>query len=119
MENTQRKAFNNYKAKTALEFAHECKEKGFDAYVAEEGTYGFCTNGVRVVSFAMNLNLCLSGNYEPRRQSGTGWRMDDGTGIEEAMQTNAPKWTGNHDPIYMTPEKYLETYQSSSRFTKI
>jgi hypothetical protein len=119
MKNTQRKSFNDYKAKTALEFAHKCKEKGFDAYVAEEGTYGFYTNGVRVVCFAVDFDLRLSGNYEPSRQSGNGWRMDEGTGIEEAIQTDAPSWTENRKPVYTTPEKYLETYQSSSRFVKI
>jgi hypothetical protein len=119
MKNTQRESFNDYEANTALEFAHECKAKGFDAYLAEKGTYGFYTDGVRVVCFAMDLNLCLSGNYEPSREFGTGWRMDDGTGIEKAIRANAPSWTKNDKPIYTTPEKYLERYQSSSRFTKI
>jgi hypothetical protein len=119
MTTKQKETLADYKERITLDFAHECKKNGFDVYIAERGTYGFYTNGERVVSFSLDLVLSLSGNYEPSRESGTGWRMADGIGIKDAMAANAPKWTKNKNPIYTTPKKYLKTYQPSSKFTQI
>ena len=119
MKTEQKETITDYKERITLNFAQECKQNGFAVYIAERGTYGFYTNGERVVSFSLDLVLSLSGNYEPSQKSGTGWRMEDGIGIKEAMEANAPKWTKNKNPIYTTPEKYLKTYQPSSKFTKI
>lgn len=101
-----------------MDFALDCKQKGFDAYLAKRGTYGFITDGKRVVSFQVDLSLSLSGNYKPSRISGTGWKMEDGISIEEAMTTDAPRWA-NANPVYTTPEEHLATYQKSSQYVKI
>lgn len=114
---TKKETFAEYQKRIAMEFAKDCKQKGFDAYLAARGTYGFITDGKRVVSFQMDLSLSLSGNYKPGR-SGTGWRMEDGISIEEAMTTDAPRWA-NVNPVYTTPEEHLATYQESSQYVKI
>jgi hypothetical protein len=119
--NEQTETFTDWKKRAAMEFAIAAKEKGFAAYIAERGNYGFYTNGEKVVSFQLDLFLSLSGNYKASRESGTGWRITDNAGfehIEPAINASAPHWA-NKSPIYTTPEKYLEAYQSSSNFTQI
>jgi hypothetical protein len=118
MTTTQKETFTDYKKRIALEFSEDCKQKGFDAYIAKSGTYGFITNGKRVVSFQVDLGLSLSGNYKPSFEGGTGWRMREEIGIEEAMDTNAPRWA-NANPIYTTPEEHLHMYQKSSEYSKL
>lgn len=115
---TEKETYAEYQKRIAMEFARDCKQKGFDAYLAARGTYGFITDGKRVVSFQMDLGLSLSGNYKPSRNSGNGWRMEDGISIEEAMTTDAPRWA-NVNPVYTTPADYLAMYQKSSQYAKL
>ena len=122
---TTKETYAEYQKRIAMEFAKDCKQKGFDAYLAARGTYGFITDGKRVVSFQVDFSLSLSGNYKPlsgnykpSRNIGTGWRMDDGISIEEAMTTDAPRWA-NVSPVYTTPAEHLATYQKSSEYVKL
>lgn len=99
----------------------------YDVYVAERGTYGFYTNGERVVSFGTDFGMVtISGNYEPTSAAGTGWRIGE-VGLSDVteenlarwIRANAPGWTRNPNPVYTTLDKHLERYGSSSRYTKI
>jgi hypothetical protein len=115
---TKNETFAEYKKRIATEFANDCKQKGFDAYLAKRGTYGFISDGKRVISFQVDLILSLSGNYTPSIISGTGWKMKNGISIEEAMTTDAPRWA-NTNPVYTTPDEYLAMYQKSSEYVKL
>lgn len=111
----------DWKKRAAMEFAIEAKNQGFDDYIAERGNYGFYTDGERVVSFAVDLSLTLSGNYQPSLKSGTGWRISDDAGFEQiksAIKANAPQWA-NKAAIYTKPEAYLKKYQASSKFEQV
>ena len=122
MTTTQKtETHTDWKKRAAMDFAHEAKNQGFDAYIAERGNYGFYTDGKRVVCFAVDLSLTLSGNYKPSLKSGTGWRISDNAGFEQikpAIKANAPAWA-NKTAIYTTPEEYLAVYQDSSKFKKV
>ena len=99
--------------------------EGVTVYLAESGTYGFFTNGKRVVSFGIGPGgIKLSGHYQPSQGSGSGWRISDDAPapteqrILESLSALAPRWA-NKTPVYTTLERYLATYQSSSNFTQI
>ena len=99
---------------------------GYDVYLSKNRDYGFYTDGQRVVSFGgcWNYSLDFSGNYQPSRLSGTGWQIVKEVNVPHKEQAdrwikeNAPGWCQNPTPIYTTPEQYLQTYGSSSGFTK-
>ncbi len=112
--------YTDYKIKETLLFAEECKKRGYEAFIAERGTYGFYTDGNRVVSFSCDGGFKLSGNYHASRECGTGWRITDNASfgdIDAALKDNG-LWA-NKNPIYTTKEEYLKTYSSSSKFTQI
>lgn len=98
---------------------------GFDVYISKDGTYGFYTNGQRVISFGGSYNFFVdfSGNYKSRGNSGTGWMIEkEKSDITEDqakryIEANAPRWA-NADPIYTTPEEHLRTYGKSSGYQK-
>jgi hypothetical protein len=99
---------------------------GYDVYISEDKTYGFYTDGKRVVSFGGQWHFFVdfSGNYATTKQSGTGWQIareqSDITEEQasEYIRANAPAWTGNKTPVYTTPEQHLKTYGKSSGYSK-
>ena len=109
-----------YYKQIAKEIAETATSIGFDAYLAERGTYGFITDGERVVSFDADRvgPASLSGNhYPPCRQYGTGWAIGDyagGISIKNAMEQRSP-----YGKKLTTPDQYLAMYQNSSRFAKL
>lgn len=100
---------------------------GYDVYLSKDGRHGFYTDGKRVVSFGGSWEFYLdySGNYAPSRTSGTGWQIakeqcnpPSKELASDWIKANAPTWTGNHNPIYTTPEQHLKTYGVSSGYVK-
>lgn len=103
-----------------IETAAALKEYGYDVYLSKDfqnRSYGFFTNGKRVVSFRRDwgFSLVFSGHYVPSYTAGSGWKIADGQGVptpEEAarwLAEPAPSWA-NKSPIYITPERYLSLY---------
>lgn len=111
----------------ASAFAHCIKALGFDVYVAEAGTYGFITDGVRVLSFEFSDGAKLSGNYGPASAtSGTGWRLEQApqdlktaNDVRKALYELAPRWCGEGFSYYSSPAQHLAMYGASSRYEKI
>lgn len=117
---------STHKQELVREVATTLTSYGFVVYLSHNGEYGFYTDGKRAVSFGGCWNWCLnfSGNYQQSRQSGTGWLIEKDQGVptrdqaEEWIKANAPAWTGNHNPVYMTSEKLLDVYRRSSGYVK-
>ena len=106
--------------------AEKLNSFGYTVYLSKDGAHGFYTDGKRCVSFGgqWNFSVDFSGNYLPTKISGSGWQIDkelsDITEIqaEEFITANAPRWTGNTNPTYTTPEQHLKTYGASSGYSK-
>lgn len=119
---------HEYNCTIPREYAEAVKAAAPDLTVclAERGTYGYFSDGKRVVSFSADLcGLTLSGNYQPgNHNGGTGWRIADNApvptaeNVRQLLYTPAPAWA-NKAPVYTTEAQYLAAYQSSSRFTKL
>lgn len=116
----------------ALEFVELVLDSGYRAFLAERGTYGFYTDaeGSRVVSFQIDFQNSVSGNYRPvnhehGRQVGTGWRImnrlpQSKQELQACFDSAAPHWATNGLPVTLvTLEQHLKTYQDSSRYTEI
>jgi hypothetical protein len=113
--------------KTAiLNLAKRIKSFGLRVYLAKSGTYGFFTDGQRVISFQTDyFSIVYSGNYKSKA-SGSGWRIETETGEnisgQEArlfLRLNAPSWTGYTDGRYTTPSEHLERFQATSGYSEI
>lgn len=121
----------NYKKQLVAHIAQRLHSFGFTVYIAEDGNYGFYTDGVRVVSFGghWNTSVDFSGNYSTNvpRQTGTGWGLDGGKELSDIdeetarrfITESAPRWAirGASVVNYTTPEQHLKTYGPSSRYT--
>ena len=103
-----------------VDTANALKEYGYTVYLTKDfqnRSYGFYTDGKRVVSFHRDwaFSLVFSGHYVPSYNSGSGWTIADGQGVptrEEAaswLTEPAPAWA-NKKPVYITPERYLSLY---------
>ena len=118
----------NYEKEIAIDFAQRAVELGFHVFIAEKGTYGYYTDGSRVVSFQYDCgSMQLSGNYKTSdpKKTGNGWRMDDDSvviddnAITKAISTKPPRWAvGEATWELTTPEQYRATYQDSSRYVE-
>lgn len=114
------------KTQLITQIAEKLCSFGYDVYLSKDKRHGFYTDGKRVVSFGGHWNFFVdfSGNYAPTKTSGTGWgiarEQSDITQeqAEKYIKANAPRWTGNIDPIYITPEQHLKTYGKSSGYSK-
>lgn len=109
--------------------AAQLKSYGYRVYLSSDKTYGFYTDGNRVVSFGgqWRFSVSFSGNYRSTR-SGTGWVMEDGKELtsvnqeqaERFIKAHAPRWaTGGEVVTYTTPEQHLKLYGASSGYTQL
>lgn len=103
---------------------------GYTVYIAENGEYGFYTNGTRCVSFGgqWRWSVDFGGNYRAKtdggaRTMGTGWQIAKEKGdISEhdakcMIEAGAPQWATKGNAFdYTTPQMYLNTYGKSSGF---
>lgn len=118
-----------YVTDAAKEFAERIKGLGFKVYLAKKGTYGFITDdsAARVLSFSLNDNGSLGGNYRPpSSESGTGWRLDKTLSdmrtvhdVREALYTHPPLFCGRGWKHLSTVAQYLAQYGSSSQFEEV
>lgn len=114
----------DYREEMFMELANAIMAKGFTVYIAEQGTYGFYTDGTgqRVVSIAVGLETTFSGQYQPSRENGSGWRMDapnmTKAGLHSALYAHVPSWIRFTEGAlkFTTLKQYLEVYQKSSRY---
>ncbi len=100
----------------------------FEVYIAERGTYGFYTDGKRIVSFQCERfgGITVYGNCASSRESCTGWQiiteLDDTTITPDMVKSwlvrNSPSWA-NKNPVYTTREQYLACYGASSKYRKV
>lgn len=119
-----------YKRELIRSIATNLRKYGYTVYLAERGTYGFYTDGRRVVSFGGHWEHCanFSGNYRALTEAGRRY-MGDGWGIAsvetpinrreagEYIAAIPPRWaTGGYPYSLTTPEEYLVLHQKSSRF---
>jgi hypothetical protein len=113
--------YNEQQRALIMKFAIAAVERGYRAFVAERGTFGYFTNESRVVSFQVNFyTIKLSGCYLPSND-GTGWRIsDDATedDIDDALIMGAPEWASK-SPTYTTHKQYADFYQKSCKFTEV
>ena len=116
-----------YKQEAIKELATNLVNYGYDVYIAKSGTYGFYTDGKKVISFSYQFGIKVSGNYISTKpsQCGTGWIIIDNlTTItqEQAKQfieMIAPNWAiNNYEFRYTTPNEIIKNY-SSSEFKKV
>jgi hypothetical protein len=116
---------STYEREYFLNVAQRITACGFTVYEAEQGTYGFYTDNAqtRVVSFGIRLGVLeFSGNYEPNKENGSGWRMEEillnEKALREALYSGVPHWIRftASKPVFMTVQSYLDHYQSSSRY---
>ena len=101
---------------------------GFEVWLAESGTYGFITNGDRVLSFECHRyrGIKVSGNYAASRLYGTGWVIEDeiddstvtGHDIKTWLHAPAPGWA-NLNPVYTTRDQHLARYGASSKYRMV
>ena len=115
------KTRTDYEKEAATDFARAVAAQGLTVYLASRGTYGFFTDGRRVVCFSVGMfeGVRLSGNYRPSKETGTGWMIMNGATPEHAaaaLATHAPRWA-NRAPVYTTPEEHLKTYGKSSGYS--
>lgn len=112
----------------ALMVARAAIAKGYRAFLAESGTYGFYTDaeGTRVVCFQSSYSMpCVSGNYVTScgRETGSGWQIDDGFSaerVDDYFQARPPHWAvKNHKWRYATLEDHLQRYGVSSRYVEV
>jgi hypothetical protein len=108
--------------------AQQLKSYGYPVYISKDGTYGFYTDGERVVSFGGQwaFSVDFSGNYSTTapRSCGTGWQIAkelhdiNQYTAESFIKANAPRWAvGDAKVQYTTPEQHLKTYGASSGYT--
>lgn len=109
--------------------ASQLKSYGYTVYISKDESYGFYTDGQRVVSFGgqWNFSVDFSGNYRSQK-CGTGWQMDGGKELcdidactaERFIKANAPRWAAHGETVtYTTPEQHLKTYGVSSGYTEV
>lgn len=104
------------------ETAEQTTKQGYRFFIAESGTYGFITDGQKVVSVGIEYFApTFSGNYvtDNPRQCGQGWRLEYSGAFNcaELLAQNAPRWaTQGAKWRYKTLTEYLAQYQASSRF---
>ena len=113
----------NYRQQAAREFADRIKALGFRVWLAERGTYGFISDdaGERVLSFSAEDSGSLGGNYgPPSRESGTGWRLDQGphdlrtaADVRKALTEYPPTFCGKGWRYLTTVAQHLESYGAS------
>jgi hypothetical protein len=114
----------NYKTDIIKEVAGKIKESGNRVFISSNGEYGFFTDpeGLRVVTFGIDLGtVYYSGNYNSTN-SGTGWKLDNQkAGFSEMLSADAPRWAIGKDPkwSYKTMEQHLAIYQSSSQYKEV
>lgn len=115
---------SKYKRELIVELAKALHSYGYSVYLAKDKTYGFYTDGLRVVSFGghWSFSVDYSGNYKSTR-SGTGWQIEPEQGVPTAakakqyLESNAPRWAVGSDTItYTTPAQHLKTYGNSSGY---
>jgi hypothetical protein len=109
-----------HQKQTILEVAKALKSYGYTVYLAASGTYGFYTDGSKVVSFSveyLGVNFC--GTYRSKN-CGTGWRIHSDGSLPNRETAAAylaacpPNWALQGKPYEaVTPEQYLKTYVSS------
>lgn len=116
-----------YKQKLVWEFSQHLTTKGFVAYIAKAGDYGFFTNavGARCVSFYVNGGIVhLSGEYAASINDGSSWPLDvignvmqfSHASLDELLHTPAPRWA-NKNPAYTTAAAYLKNWHNTSVHT--
>lgn len=113
----------NWPKTEALRIARECAAAGFRAYIAEQGNYGFFTDGAHVVSFQVgHFATRYAGNYrtsEPKK-TGTGWELAHGNGYADMLAQGAPKWAvGNAQWRHTTEAEHLANYGPSSKHQEV
>lgn len=115
-----------WEREAAKEVAEKAIALGFRAFISGSGTYGFYTDGERVVSFQSDLGgVSLSGNYktDAPKYTGNGWRIY-GPGYDfdltAAIKCNPPEWAVKHHKWKLTTlEQHLENYQASSKYEEV
>lgn len=125
------KTKNDYKREHIAAIAQKLKAWGYRVFIAKDGTYGFYTDGTRVVSFGGYYigMVDFSGNYNGganARSVGTGWQiakeLSDITEAQakEFITAYAPRWaTQGRAVTYTTPEQHLKTYGKSSGYVEV
>ena len=114
----------NYRQQAAREFADRIKALGFRVWLAERGTYGVISDdtGARVLSFSAEDAGSLGGNYgPPSRESGTGWRLDQGPhdlrtaeDVQKALNAHPPAFCGKGWRYLATVAQHFESYPASN-----
>ncbi len=118
-----------YKQQAAQEFAQRILALGFRVWMAERGTYGFISDetGKRVLSFSAEDCGSLGGNYgPPSRESGTGWRMDQGPhdlrtadDVRAALNALPPSFCGNGWKYLTSVAQHLGQFGTSSHYVEL
>lgn len=100
---------------------------GYAVYLSGDKTYGFYTDGFRVVCFGgcWNWSVDFSGKYESQN-CGTGWQIAkerSGVTAEEAARYIAecpPHWATNGERVVLTTlDQHLATYGARSRYSEL
>jgi len=118
------KTVYDYKKEETKKLAESIVEDGYRAYIAEGGTYGYFTDGIKVVSFQYDLGgFSFGGNYKSSdgRACGGGWRLEDSNTFRGLISQSPPNWTRVHQTKwhYTSPEEHRKQFQSSSRYTEV
>jgi len=113
-----------YKKDETRKLAESMVKDGFKAYIAEGGTYGYFTDGNKVVSFQYDLcGFSFSGNYvsEWGRSCGSGWQLEDSDIFGGLISQTPPYWIRVYDTKwhYTTPEEHEEKYGKACRYKEV
>ena len=117
---------STHKKALIAEVAAKLKDYGYTVYISKDGTYGFYTDGKRVVSFGgqWQFSVDYSGTYNSKH-SGSGWQIAADVGVptreqaEEFIKAYAPQWAVRGEVVtYTTPEQHLTKYGSSSGYVE-
>ncbi len=118
-----------YKKETIARIAAKLKSFGYTVYVAQDRTYGFYTDGKRVVCFQSDWigSVSFSCNYRSQR-CGSGWQPEGGKELADIdahtaeifLTSDAPRWaTSGEQVTYTTPEQHLKNYGKYCSYTQI
>ena len=116
--------YHDYKKEETRKLAESMVDAGYRAYIAEGGTYGYFTDGKKVVSFQYDLcGFKYGGNYvtSDGHSCGTGWRLDDNDSFSGLISQTPPYWTGvqNTQWHYTSLEEHRKQFQRSSKYKEV
>ena len=116
-----------------IELANKIKSFGYDVYIAEKGTYGFFTNGERLVSFQIDYFWFNFSSNHKSKGFGSGARL---TNDEDCIQYKIEDWctneflnkllnsqqyrgNGGYFISWTTLKEHMDFYNSSSKYQLI